>query len=330
MKISSVGFIVCASASWEALVDEANSKQNSWTAAAPAKFKDLDDVKNYLVAYLPGDPEYDEPPVMNIDYNMTVPDEFDATTQWPQCTVIGWVRDQSACGCCWAFASTSSFEDRMCIASGKDVKFSTQDTCFCSNAGNGCNGGNTAWSWIRSSGVVTGGDYKDIGDGKTCYPFSLPTCAHHMGHATKSYPECPGNNYPSPRCARKCTESGYPGSYSSDKVRADSSYSVRGESQIKQELMTNGPMYASFSVKPDFPMYNKGVYHSSGGQTLGGHAVTMVGWGTLDGTPYWKIKNSWNEEWGWDGFVLMRRGNNECGIESGVCAGKVSPHSTLV
>lgn len=208
MKFVSASIVGVVSASkLQALVDEVNSKQNSWTAAVPSKFSDEDDVKNYLGAYLPGDPEYNSPPVRYVDYNVTVPDSFDATEQWPQCTVLSWVRDQSACGCCWAFASASTFEGRACIAGGGDIRCSAEDVCFCSSAGNGCGGGNSAWSWMSSSGVVTGGDYKDTGSDRWCYPFSLPTCAHHMGHATKSYPECPEQNYPSPLCARKCTES---------------------------------------------------------------------------------------------------------------------------
>ena len=284
MKFVSASIVGVVSASkLQALVDEVNSKQNSWTAAVPSKFSDEDDVKNYLGAYLPGDPEYNSPPVRYVDYNVTVPDSFDATEQWPQCTVLSWVRDQSACGCCWAFASASTFEGRACIAGGGDIRCSAEDVCFCSSAGNGCGGGNSAWSWMSSSGVVTGGDYKDTGRDRWCYPFSLPTCAHHMGHATKSYPECPEQNYPSPRCARKCTESSYPKSYSADKVRAASSYSVRGISQMQQEIMTNGPLWVGFSVYADFPLYKSGVYRHTSGAMKGGHAVTMVGWGEENG-----------------------------------------------
>jgi len=311
--------------SLQALVDDVNSKQNSWVAAVPSKFLDEDDVANYLGAHLPGDDQFSAPEVRTIVESAVAPDSFDAVTQWPECSVIGWVRDQSACGCCWAFASASSFEARSCIAGGGDIKYSAEDVCFCSNAGNGCGGGNSAWSWLSSSGVVTGGDYQDIGDGKTCYPFILPTCAHHMGHATKSYPQCPDQEYPSPSCKRQCTESAYPRSYQSDKMRADSSYSVRGVSQIQQELMTNGPLWVAFSVYADFPLYKSGVYRHTSGEMKGGHAVTMVGWGTLNGEPYWKIKNSWNEEWGDNGFFLIARGNNECGIEDAVSAGRVNP-----
>merc|ERR1712019_217139 len=86
--------------------------------------------------------------------------------------------------------------------------------------------------------------------------------------------------------------------------KAARSYSVRGEDQIKQDLVTNGPMYVAFSVYGDFPTYKSGVYTHQSGSFLGGHAVTLVGYGTLDGTPYWKIKNSWNEEWGDGGHFL--------------------------
>merc|ERR1712080_359280 len=103
------------------------------------------------------------------------------------------------------------------------IKYSPEDTGFCSSAGNGCNGGNSAWSWFRSSGVVTGGDYTDRGAGDTCYPYSLAPCAHHVP-ATSKYPACPSGEYPSPSCKRSCTEGAYTKSYSSDKVRASSSY----------------------------------------------------------------------------------------------------------
>merc|ERR1712151_1286078 len=206
---------------------------------------------------------------------------------------------------------------------GKDVRYSPEDTAFCSTAGMGCNGGNSAWSWFERSGVVTGGDYFANGKGDTCLPYSLAPCAHHVP-ATSKYPKCPSSEYPSPRCARSCSESGYSKGYDEDKVHAQSSYSVRGVSQIQQELSQNGPLYAAFSVYGDFPTYKSGVYQHRSGSYLGGHAIELMGWGTENGTPYWLVKNSWNEQWGNGGFFKILRGNNECGIEDDVSGGLVS------
>jgi cathepsin B len=314
---------------FDEIVERVNSGPHSWKAAKPSKFSSVEDVKPFLGAFLPGDAQYDEPVVVDIPAsNADLPDSFDAATNWKQCSVIANVRDQSSCGSCWAFGSAASFESRACIATGKDVKYSPEDTAFCSNAGFGCQGGNSAWNWFENSGVVTGGDYTDIGSGDTCYPYSLAPCAHHVP-ATAKYPACPSSEYPSPSCKRSCSESGYGKSYSADKVRAESAYSVRGEQQIMQELVTNGPMYVAFSVYSDFPTYKSGVYKHTSGSMLGGHAVTLVGYGELDGEKYWKIKNSWNEEWGDNGHFLIARGTDECGIESSVSAGKVSA-STVV
>jgi len=46
-----------------------------------------------------------------------------------------------------------------------------------------------------------------------------------------------------------------------------------------------------------------------------------MGWGTENGTPYWLVANSWNEDWGDKGTFKIRRGTNECGIESQIVAG---------
>lgn len=311
---------------FDKIVEAVNTPGRSWQAAVPTRFASVDDVKILLGAYLPGDVGYDEPAVATLATGIELPSSFDSQETWPECTVIGNIRDQSACGSCWAFASTSSFESRACIATGKDVKYSPEHTAGCSGAG--CGGGYSVWAWFQKQGVVTGGDYTDIGSADTCLPYSLAPCAHHVP-ATAAYPECPSSEYRL-TCHGTCSESNYSGSFKSDKLRAATSYSIRTEEQIMTDLVSNGPTYASFQVYSDFPAYKSGVYyHTTGSSHLGGHAVTLVGYGEVDGEKYWKMKNSWNEEWGDNGHFLIRRGSNECGIESGISAGTISA-STVV
>lgn len=78
-----------------------------------------------------------------------LPTDFDARVQFPACeTTIDNVRDQSNCGSCWAFGTTEAFNDRYCIAAGKDNPtnfLSTADTTGCCDGKScfsfGCNGG---------------------------------------------------------------------------------------------------------------------------------------------------------------------------------------------
>ena len=50
------------------------------------------------------------------------------------------------------------------------------------------------------------------------------------------------------------------------------------------------------------------------------HAVTIMGYGkTWYMTPYWKFKNSWGEEWGYNGYGYIMRSDSvqtagTCGI----------------
>merc|ERR1719273_2333911 len=76
------------------------------------------------------------------DTNFTAPSDFDSATNWPDCAkVIGDIRDQSNCGCCWAFAAAEAASDRMCIATNGAMMepLSAQDVCFCASY-DGCDG----------------------------------------------------------------------------------------------------------------------------------------------------------------------------------------------
>merc|ERR1712193_356781 len=107
-------------------------------------------------------------------------------------------------------------------------------------------------------------------------------------------------------------------------------YSIRGEENMMQELVQNGPMYVSFTVYSDFPTYKSGVYKHTSGSQLGGHAVKLLGWGTENGEDYWLVANSWNEQWGDHGTFKIARGNNECGIEGQVSAGRAGSSAVAV
>jgi len=314
------------------IAHEVNSKQTTWVAAVPApadRFLSTEDVKPFLGAYLPGQPEHKKLPLKQVmvSSEADIPASFDARTNWPECTVIADIRDQSACGSCWAFGSVDSFQGRACIATGKDVKYSAEDTAFCSDAGNGCQGGNTAWDWFTYTGVATGGDYSEAGSGETCLPYSLVPCAHHVPASSK-YASCISGEYPSPTCTGSCSDSGYGKTKQADRLKATDAYSVSGVSSIQTELQQHGPLYVSFTVYGDFETYKSGVYQHTSGEYLGGHAVELIGWGTESGSDYWLIKNSWNEQWGDNGTFKILRGSNECGIEGDVSGGLIGTSPT--
>ena len=69
----------------------------------------------------------------------------------------------------------------------------------------------------------------------------------------------------------------------------------------------------------------KGMYHYSSGvfsptpedcahNSLGSHAMTVVGYGEMNGETYWLLKNSWGSSYGDSGYLKMKRGVNSCGI----------------
>lgn len=52
--------------------------------------------------------------------------------------------------------------------------------------------------------------------------------------------------------------------------------------------------------------FSSGVYQrTSGSKFAGFHAVRLIGWGTLNGVPYWLIANSWDYTWGMNGVFFL-------------------------
>jgi cathepsin B len=269
-----------------------------------------------------------EPYVPRADIaNAAIPDAFDSAANWPMCAkTIGDIRDQSNCGCCWAFAGAEAASDRMCISSqGKMLMpLSAEDVCFNPLFTGGCNGGqiSTPWSFIKRVGAVTGGNYNATGafGGGWCSAFSLPHCHHHGPQGDDPYPAegqpgCPHENTPPGPKACDATAKSEHSDFKGDKITySGKTQSASGVEQVQQMIMEGGPVETAFTVYSDFENYAGGVYQHKTGQPVGGHAVKIVGWGVDGGVKYWKIANSWNPYWGEKGYFRIAHG--EGGIDS--------------
>jgi len=90
---------------------------------------------------------------------------------------------------------------------------------------------------------------------------------------------------------------------------------LQGESDYKADIMQNGDLSVSFNYFKEFGSYTGGIM-TTATPDKGGHAVLITAWGIGDGTPYWKVRNSWGASWGEQGYCRMLRGQNFANIEN--------------
>ena len=130
-------------------------------------------------------------PAVKMTYPVqALPDSFDAMEKWPTCTSINTIRDQSACGSCWAFGAAEAISDRYCTYGGPaNLSISANTLVACCTAGpsDGCIGGDpsSAWAYWIQSGLAD----------NACDPYPFPQCEHHVNNS--HFPQCAGE-YPNP------------------------------------------------------------------------------------------------------------------------------------
>ncbi|OLQ00991.1 Tubulin alpha chain [Symbiodinium microadriaticum] len=110
------------------------------------------------------------------------------------------------------------------------------------------------------------------------------------------------------------------------------------EQALKRAIALVGPVSVAFQVASDFRHYSSGVYSSkvckSGPKDVN-HAVLAIGYGKdrKSGKQYWLIKNSWDYDWGEEGFFKMEAFKNMCGVADCMAypdLGPRDPESILV
>ena len=249
-----------------------------------------------------------------------LPEQFDARTRWAECPTISTIRNQGSCGSCWSFAAVEVLADRTCIASAAaggnltNLTLSVEFMLDCDANDHGCGGGylDDAWQFLVSKGVPLEGcdPYTHCPDPATtsCQPPPPATVEQPLG---------------APACPSTCRD-GQPLRLR----RAAHAYAVGkpgDAAAMQREIMEKGPIQVAFYVWPDFMNYKNGTYVATGVGDVppeGGHSVRLLGWGVdAQGVDYWIAANSWSSEWGMDGFFHIRRGHNECGVETTPAAG---------
>ena len=207
------------------------------------------------------------------------------------------VKNQENCGCCWAHASSSALGYRY-QKLGKNIDLSPQYSLSCYIRD--CDAGNYLIDPqlnLVKNGTVT----------EECLPFSSQK----------------GTNIE--KCPEKCKDgTDIKKYYSRNAYMTQDYYSAETFYDIiliiMDQLITNGPVVSSITAYQDFmelhfdPKCPNEVYSYDGtSANLGGHAVTIVGYGLLNGKYYWLIQNSWGEEACDKGFVKVEFG--QIGVE---------------
>jgi len=95
---------------------------------------------------------------------------------------------------------------------------------------------------------------------------------------------------------------------------------VNGVDQMQAEIYTRGPISCYlYAHSPQFLNYTGGIIDDPTQYDGITHAVSIVGWGVENKTPYWVGRNSFGSWWGEAGWFRLLRGSNTLNLESTGC-----------
>jgi histolysain len=215
--------------------------------------------------------------------NLTdVPDSFDFRSKMPK------IRDQAQCGSCWAFAVLQAMEGNMVFRGLTDsnVDLSEQQLVDCDTFANGCAGGQLDFTYyyLARNGVMAEKDYP--------YKAVDQVCTYVRSKIVAT-------------------------------VDGLTQIEQKNEDAMVQEIYNTGAIACALDAgQITFSLYTNGVYYDNRcSRFILNHGIGFVGYGVENGVKYFWLRNSWGASWGQAGYMMIRRGNNECGLSNDCCYG---------
>ncbi|KAG6451665.1 hypothetical protein O3G_MSEX007256 [Manduca sexta] len=205
-----------------------------------------------------------------------LPEELDLRLEG----VITPVKNQGNCGSCWAFSSVAAVEATLALKNGgRNLELSEQSLVDCAWGfeAMGCNGASpdSGFKYILEHGVPTDMEYGPyLEKNGFCEARNMSKLYHITGFGRVT---------------------------------------PRNPDAMKVVLNRYGPVLVAIHAGNSMKLYSSGVFYDINCEnSTPNHGVALVGYGVRDGELYWMVKNSWGEDWGEDGYILMSATNNNC------------------
>jgi len=211
---------------------------------------------------------------------------------------LSWSRNQHIpqyCGSCWAHGTTSALADRINIARNAtfpQIALSPQVIINC-EAGGDCDGGNPL-------GVYQFGNEVGIPE-DSCQNYLAkdgegPTCS--------AIEQCKTCVPPAP-AANVSGQANCSAVKNFTKWKVSQYGSVSGINNMKAEIYARGPIGCGIDATTKLLAYTGGIFSEFSLLPEINHEISVVGWGSENGTDYWIVRNSWGTYWGEHGFFRI-------------------------